>query len=207
MSKTIIVEYGTGNPLSVLNMLNKIGVNASISNDPAEIISASKLILPGVGAFDPGMKKLTESGLLPIISEIVLIKKRPILGICLGMQLMCKRSDEGDLPGLGWIDAEVIKFNSDDNRNFRVPHMGWNLIENKKNSNLFNLSDRGNKYYFVHSYYVRCNDSTDILTETNYGGMFVSSFQKDNIFGVQFHPEKSHKFGLQLLKNFVEKCN
>lgn len=205
--KIAIVDYGTGNPKSVFNMLNSIGIDAIISRDPQEIEYCDKLILPGVGAFDPGISKLMETGLLPALNDLVLIKGRPILGICLGMQLMCRRSEEGVLPGLGWINAEVLKFSSCTAKRLRVPHMGWNVVHKRKNNVLLDPLEQEEKYYFVHSYYVHCNDSKDILTETDYGSMFVSSFQKENIVGVQFHPEKSHRFGLRILKRFAEDFN
>ena len=201
--RLVIVDYGTGNPVSVQNMLRKIGVDSCVSQSPKEIADAQKLILPGVGSFDPGMAQLTNSGLVPVLNELILEKKRPILGICLGMQMMTNGSEEGNKPGLGWIDAETLRFNFDPSCRMRIPHMGWNVTMVKKPNILFDAHAREERFYFVHSYHVACNDKRDILTETTYGIVFASSFQKDNIVGVQFHPEKSHRFGYQLLKRFA----
>ena len=197
-----IIDYGMGNLGSIANMIKKVGHKCIITSDLEEIKSASKLILPGVGSFDNGMKNLAELGMIEILNQKVLIEKTPILGICLGMQLMTKSSEEGKLAGLGWVDAQTKKFVSD---TLKIPHMGWNLIKHEKSSHLFDECKSEKRFYFVHSYYVGCNNQEDILTDTNYTQDFVSSFEKENIVGVQFHPEKSHKFGMSLLKNFVEK--
>lgn len=199
-----IVDYGLGNVGSILNMLKRIGYLAEITNDVKKIRGAQKIILPGVGAFDSGIKKLKELGLVDDIKECVLVKKVPILGICLGMQLMAIRSEEGKEDGLSLIDAEVIKFNFKENLALKVPHMGWNSVEVRKTHPLIEGMEQEMRFYFVHSYYVKCNREEDILTTTKYGISFVSAFANGNILGVQFHPEKSHKFGLQLLKNFIE---
>lgn len=200
----VVIDYGLGNLGSILNMLKKIGANAIISSKIPDIEKADKLILPGVGAFDNGMTNLDKLGLIPILNKLIFNKKIPILGICLGMQLLTKRSAEGTLSGLDWIDAEVVKFKFDSlNSNLKIPHMGWNTVEVVKRSHLFNELEQA-RFYFVHSYHVICNDRLDILAETYYGYNFVSAIEKDNIFGVQFHPEKSHKFGMRLLRNFVE---
>lgn len=200
----IIVDYGMGNLGSILNMLKKIGAEARISSNPVEIGNADKLILPGVGSFDSGMKNLTEMNITPVLYEKVINRKTPFLGICLGMQLFTKKSEEGVLPGLGWIDAETKRFSFDSEQRLKIPHMGWNMITVKKESPLFKEMYLEPKYYFVHSYHVICNDPNDILTTTYYGYDFVSSVQRGNIFGVQFHPEKSHKYGMKLLNNFVD---
>lgn len=200
--KITIIDYDMGNVGSILNMINFIGFKAKITNNPKEIMASDKIILPGVGSFDEGIKNLKKNKLIDIINEKVLIKKTPILGICLGFQLMTKSSEEGRLSGLGWLDANTIKFDSTKNR---IPHMGWNTINIQKNHILLNkLNKKETKFYFVHSYYVACNNSSDILTTTNYGLEFTSSIQKENIFGVQFHPEKSHKYGIQLFNNFLK---
>jgi len=201
----VVIDYGMGNLGSIQNMLKKIGAKGIISSDISDIQKADKLILPGVGAFDNGMENLEKRGLIPVLNEKVLIHKTPILGICLGMQLLSKKSEEGHLPGLGWIEAETIKFKFNENQTrLKIPHMGWNTIKIKKDNPLFTNMYEETRFYFVHSYHVFCHNKQDVLAETHYGFDFVSSLQKDNIFGVQFHPEKSHKFGQQLLKNFVE---
>ena len=201
----VIVNYGLGNLGSILNMLRKIGAEAMISSAPREIGDAQKIILPGVGAFDNGMKNLEERGLVPLLTEMVLFRRTPVLGICLGMQLLGESSEEGTLPGLGWIEARALHFRFPEaDRTLKIPHMGWNTVEAKKESPLFSGVDAESRFYFVHSYYVDCRCPEDVLTTTWHGLEFTSSLQRGNIFGVQFHPEKSHKFGLKLLKNFVE---
>jgi glutamine amidotransferase len=205
-SMITIIDYGMGNLGSIANMLKKIGAEAVISSDLSVIGRADKLILPGVGAFDSGMKKLHERGLPEILSEKVIAEKTPILGICLGMQLMTKRSEEGSLPGLGWIDAETIRFRFgvEGNEDLRVPHMGWNTVHPAGEGELFRGMTDELRFYFVHSFHLVCNDENDIAARTHYGYNFVSAVRRGNIMGVQFHPEKSHKFGMRLLKNFVE---
>lgn len=199
---TVILDYGLGNLGSIKNMLKKIGHSSLITNDKNEILKATKLILPGVGSFDNGITNLKKFDILEVLNQKVLVEKTPILGICLGMQLMTKSSEEGSLDGLGWVDAETKKFVSN---SLKIPHMGWNIITHQKSSKLFNELESEKRFYFVHSYYVESNCKDDILTTTNYGNDFVSSFEKENIIGVQFHPEKSHKFGMSLLKNFMER--
>ncbi|WP_026807997.1 imidazole glycerol phosphate synthase subunit HisH [Aliarcobacter lanthieri] len=197
----VVIDYGMGNLGSIANMIKKVGYKCLITSDLEEIKKANKLVLPGVGSFDNGMINLERLGIVEVLNQKVLVEKTPILGICLGMQLMTKNSEEGTLPGLGWIDASTKKFMSD---NFKIPHMGWNIIKHKKESKIFDDLNNEKRFYFVHSYFVNCNDENDVLTYTNYIQEFVSSFEKDNIIGVQFHPEKSHKFGMCLIKNFVE---
>ena len=201
----VIIDYGMGNLGSIQNMLKKIGVQAEISSKRHDIESADKLILPGVGAFDAGLKNLDERGLIPVLQNQVIKNKTPILGICLGMQLMTKSSEEGDRPGLGWIDATTVRFKfGKEEQNLKIPHMGWNTVNLKKQITLFRDMFEEPRFYFVHSYHVICNNEENILATTNYGDDFVSAFQKGNIIGVQFHPEKSHKFGMKILKNFVD---
>lgn len=201
----IVIDYKMGNVGSILNMLKKIGVEAKVSSNLSDIENAEKLILPGVGAFDTGMRNLFDMNLLPILNKKVLEDKIPILGICLGMQLMTQRSEEGTKAGLGWFDAKTIRFRFKDMQsNLKIPHMGWNFVTIIKENPLCKNLNEKPRFYFVHSYHVACNNDEDILTITTHGCNFVSSIQKENIFGVQFHPEKSHKFGMKLLKNFAE---
>jgi glutamine amidotransferase len=196
-----IIDYGMGNLGSIQNMLRKVGAEAVITADPKTIANADKLILPGVGTFDRAMENLSQLGIIQLLNEQVVDKGKPVLGICLGMQLMTKRSDEGNLPGLGWIDAETLKF---ENIAQRVPHMGWNTVNVEREDPLFKDMYPEPRFYFVHSYYVKCASQANVLTTTHYGQDFCSSLVKDNIRGVQYHPEKSHKFGMKLLKNFAE---
>lgn len=201
----VIVDYGMGNVGSIKNMLKKIGAQAIISADVAEIERAEKIILPGVGAFDTGMRHLHEAGLIGVLNEKTLNRRTPTLGICLGMQLLAERSEEGDLPGLGWIEGESRRFRFDDaNATLKVPHMGWNTVCAVERDSLFKDLDDEARFYFVHSYYVVCRSEADVLATSRHGREFVSAVQKDNVMGTQFHPEKSHKFGMRLLKNFVE---
>lgn len=203
----VIVDYGMGNLGSIYNMLRKIGKESIITSDKKEILNASKLILPGVGAFDNGMKGLEERDLIEVLTKKVIIEETPILGICLGMQLFTKKSEEGNLSGLGWIDANTVKFSSSYHNpiNTRVPHMGWNTIDIMKDSRLFEgMNNQESRFYFVHSFYVEPDNVNDIAAITNYGIRFTSIIEHKNIYATQFHPEKSHKFGMKLLNNFSE---
>jgi glutamine amidotransferase len=195
-----IVDYGIGNLKSIHNILNYIGVDSRISNSIDDIKNADKLILPGVGHFKTGMENLIHSNLIDVLSEEVFVKRKIILGICLGMQLMTRHSEEGNCEGLGWIDATTRKFQISDS--LKVPHMGWNDVSYKKVSHLNENISSNPRYYFVHSYHVQCNQQADVLATSIYGYEFVAAFQHENIYGVQFHPEKSHKYGMELLKNF-----
>lgn len=200
----VIIDYKMGNIASVLNMLKKIGAtDYKLSCDKQEILKAEKIILPGVGAFDHGMQKLSESGLIDILNKKALEDKIPVLGICLGMQLLTKSSDEGTKKGLGWIDAATKKFDFPNNPELKIPHMGWNYAQAQQENSLIKVGEK-NRYYFVHSYYVDCFDEKQILATTNYGHNFVSAVMQENIYGAQFHPEKSHKFGMQLFSNFLK---
>lgn len=198
-----IVNYGMGNLGSVQNMFKRIGVPSEITGDPAIIAKSTKLLLPGVGAFDAAMQKIADSGLLTVLNKKVLEEKVPTLGICLGMQLLTNSSEEGVLPGLGWIPAKTIKFKFAPDSKLKVPHMGWNYVFSKKSSPLTSDLPEEPRFYFVHSYYVQCVNEEDVLTTTLYGSDFHSIVQKDNVFGAQFHPEKSHKYGMKLLTNFA----
>ena len=195
-----IIDYGMGNLGSIKNMFRRIKVESEITGDKNQIATSEKILLPGVGAFDAAMEKINAAGLSDILNKKTLEDKIPTLGICLGMQLLTKSSEEGKLPGLGWIDATTVKFNPDNS--LKIPHMGWNTVNIKKQSPLLiDLPDEP-RFYFVHSYYVSCRDAADVLTTTPYGIDFHSIIQHDNIYGAQFHPEKSHKFGMKILENF-----
>lgn len=198
----VIIDYGMGNLNSILKMIEYCNGEAIISNKIDDINNAKKLILPGVGSFDAGINNLESIDLIKIIKKRVLVDKVPILGICLGMQLLANSSQEGKKKGLGLINGDVIKFEKKEN--FKIPHMGWNFIKIKKKSKLFKNPITELRFYFVHSYYFRCNDEKDILCETNYSINFTSGVQKNNIYGLQFHPEKSHKFGMEVFKNFLD---
>lgn len=199
----VIIDYDMGNVRSILNMIQHFTNEVIISSDHAVIESADKLILPGVGSFDTGILNLKKLNLINILSQKVLLEKVPILGICLGMQLFTSESEEGKMKGLGWINGKTVKFSFQDKKKYKVPHMGWNTVKQIKKSNLLNNLETDSRFYFAHSYFLKCEDYTDVILTTNYGIEFTSAIQRDNIFGVQFHPEKSHKFGLNLLKNFV----
>jgi len=200
-----IINYGLGNLGSIANILKKAGVEARISSAASDLEQAEKLILPGVGAFDTGMKQLDELGLIPVLNKKVLEDKIPILGVCLGMQLLGKHSEEGQKEGLGWIDAESIRFRFENgNSQLKIPHMGWNMLTFPRPHPLFDGLYEENRFYFVHSFHVVCKQESSVLAETEYGFLFNSAVIHENIIGVQFHPEKSHKFGMRLLKNFAD---
>lgn len=197
-----IVDYKVGNLGSIQNMLKKIGSESVITSDPKAISSAEKLILPGVGSYDSGVNSLKKYKLWDVLNEKVLNEKTPVLGICLGMQLLCNNSEEGKEAGLGWIDAEVIRFRPQEKK-FKIPHMGWNYVHTTKESKLFQGMYEDPKFYFVHSYYVDAKDDSS-LAKATYEISFDAAVEKGNVLGTQFHPEKSHKFGMKLLNNFVQ---
>lgn len=202
-----IVDFDIGNLGSIRNMLKKIGVASVVTTSPEEIERADKLILPGVGAFDAGMRNLHASGLVPLLNRKVLQDKTPVLGICLGMQLMTRGSEEGSLPGLGWVRADTRRFTREGAPDLKIPHMGWNVVRPAKDSPLVAEAPPEPRFYFVHSYYVRCDDRADALLEARYGPHTIDAgFEAGHIRGVQFHPEKSHRFGMWMLKNFAERC-
>jgi imidazole glycerol-phosphate synthase subunit HisH len=200
--RVAIVDYGMGNLHSVKRKLDRIGVNAQLTSDPSELLRADKLLLPGVGHFGKAMEHLGTLGLVPALNEAVVVRKTPILGICLGMQLFARHSQEGDAQGLGWIDADVVRFDVD-TRDFKVPQMGWNGVQIARSSALVEGVTAQTEFYFVHAYHVVCHDSGDVLCETDYGCRFTSVVQRENVYGVQFHPEKSHDAGEALLRNFL----
>lgn len=202
-----IVHFGLGNVGAVQNMLTKLGVRAKTISSPDELRTASKLILPGVGSFDTGITRLQSSGLLPTLRDLVLVRKVPILGICLGMQLMTRSSSEGTQPGLAWVHAETRRLDPMGVRGLRVPHMGWDVVRPAKQSPLIDDLPEDARFYFLHSYHVVCDDRADSLLRTPYGKVDIDSgFQHENIVGVQFHPEKSHRFGMWLFKSFAERA-
>jgi len=201
----VVVNYGMGNLRSVMHKLGKIGVQATLTSDPEEIKKADKIILPGVGAFGAGMQNLKTYNLGDILNQKVLADKTPVMGICLGMELFARKSDEGSAEGLGWIDAEVKRFDfKGEHPGLCIPHVGWNTMIFKKESILLKNIDPSQRFYFTHSYHLHCNDPADIVAVTHYGYDFVSAVEHENVYGIQFHPEKSHRLGLHLVKNFVE---
>jgi glutamine amidotransferase len=198
-----IIDTRTGNVGSIANMLKKIGVEAAVTREPDAIARADKLVLPGVGAFDAGMESLEASGLRPLLERRVLEEKVPILGLCLGLQLFTRRSAEGNRPGLGWIEGETVRFQIAADRGLKIPHMGWNTIETPAAHALWEGMPPSPKFYFVHSYHVVCADAAATIATTEHGYRFTCAAARGNIMGVQFHPEKSHKYGMQLFRNFA----
>ena len=199
-----LVDYGLGNVQAFANIYRRLNIPVTTAQTPEALASADKLVLPGVGAFDWAMTRLNESGMRECLQDLAVKQKRPVLGVCVGMQMMAGRSEEGDLPGLGWIMGEVRRF---DEKSFtaktRLPHMGWNEALPKAASGLFRNLDAP-RFYFLHSYYFECDKDDDVIAFTDYNGRFASAVGSGNIYGVQFHPEKSHRFGIELLKNFAE---
>ena len=200
-----LVDYGMGNLGSIANMIRKMGGQSKIVQTPDELLSCSKLILPGVGAFDTAIKNLKDLGLWESLHQFALQDKKPLLGICLGMQVLCKGSEEGNLPGLGWINAEVKRFNFNGNTRLKIPHMGWNIVRPVQEAfPLFRNWEDEMRFYFVHAYAVQCEDPAEAMGKTMYGYEYDSVIAKDNIMGMQCHPEKSHRFGMLVYKNFIE---
>ena len=198
-----VVDYGMGNLLSVRNALDMLGVDAEICRNPGGLRDAGKIILPGVGAFRDCLHNLKTTGFAEALREEVLVRKKPILGICLGMQAMARRSFEyGEHEGLGWFDADVVRLTPADAK-LRVPHVGWNQVSYQKGHALFRGLPETPDFYFVHSFYMKCRNATDVIATTDYGGPFTVAVANGNIFGTQFHPEKSQDFGLKVLENFA----
>jgi glutamine amidotransferase len=201
--KIHIVDYGMGNIFSVQKKLLQENVNISVSSLQKDIVNADKIILLGVGHFKKAMDNLQELNLIEPLNKFALIQKKPILGICLGMQLMANWSEEGDVSGLGWVDASVKKFKTLNTKKFKIPHIGWNTVQLLKKSALMHNIKPEEEFYFVHSFYIEPNDPRIALNETSYIQNFCSGIEQDNIFGVQYHPEKSHDSGQTLFKNFL----
>lgn len=200
-----IVNYGSGNIQAIGNIYNRLNIEVTVADTIEALNQATKLILPGVGAFDKTMRQLVDSGMKSELDSLVLEKKIPVLGICVGMQILANGSEEGELPGLGWINGMVKKFDvSKFTHKPHVPHMGWNNVKPTVEHLLFKNMDELQGFYFLHSYYFECINSENILSITEYGDQFASAVYNDNIFGTQFHPEKSHHNGIQLLKNYAE---
>lgn len=201
--RVVIANYGMGNLGSIANMIKKIGGEAEICSSPDRIAEAERLILPGVGAFDHGMRSLEEAGMKEALCEAALQRRVPVLGVCLGMQLMLASSEEGNRAGLSWINGRAKRFPSGSDCP-RVPHMGWNSVRSVGDNPVLPQSPEKPRFYFVHSYFAVCEDASDILGMSHYGMDFCSAFGRDNIFGVQFHPEKSHAFGMALFRRFLD---
>jgi imidazole glycerol-phosphate synthase subunit HisH len=200
-----IIDYGLGNILAFCNIYKRLNIPVTIVNSVEQLQAAERIILPGVGSFDWAMARLNDSGMRELLDELVMEKKVPVIGICVGMQMMAKRSDEGQLAGLGWIEAEVKHFDEASfNFSTHLPHMGWNDVKPVVDHPLFNGLEVGARFYFLHSYYFSEGDTSQVLAQTNYSGFYTSSVHRDNVFGVQFHPEKSHHWGERLLRNFAE---
>jgi glutamine amidotransferase len=201
----VIVDYGVGNLASIVNMFRRIGAQARVSSDPEQIEAADKLILPGVGAFDHAMRRLREGPLLPILTKRVLDERVPILGLCLGAQLITQASEEGTERGLGWVDAETVRFDkSKVDAKLSIPHMGWSDLKRVQTHPLLETDEPEPRFYFAHSYHLRCHDESLVIGTAVHGYEFPAAIARDNVMGVQFHPEKSHVFGMRLLRNFSE---
>ncbi|HUP32328.1 MAG TPA: imidazole glycerol phosphate synthase subunit HisH [Gaiellaceae bacterium] len=203
----VIVDYGLGNLGSIANMATRLGAEPVVSSDPEILRAAGKLVVPGVGAFDRGMQNLRERGLVDVLSEKALEERVPVLGLCLGMHLFTRGSEEGTERGLGWLEADTVRFRFAGNgASLKVPHMGWSDVIVRRPHYLFRDGDEERRYYFVHSYHVVCSDPDLVVGETTYGHPFASIVARDNIVGVQFHPEKSHQYGMALLRNFIDRA-
>ena len=203
MTTVTLVGYGLGNIQAFANIYHRLSIPVVIASNADQLLGAEKLILPGVGAFDWAMARLNESGMRARLDELVLHQKIPVLGVCVGMQMMANRSEEGEIPGLGWIDAEVVRFQLAQVSHTPLPHMGWNDVNFLREDPLF-VGISSPRFYFLHSYHFLAHHDSQILATTDYGHSFTSIASSSHIYGVQFHPEKSHDWGVQLLKNFAE---
>jgi glutamine amidotransferase len=199
-----IIDYGVGNIFAFQNVYKRLDIPTKIAKSSQDLIDAEKLVLPGVGSFDYAMNQLNISGMREKLDELVLVKKIPVIGICVGLQIMGNRSDEGELDGLNWIDSEILKFDERlINQRTKLPHMGWNDVIPVKNHPLFIGLEEEAIFYFLHSFYFKCNNPEESIAVSDYGISFSSAVNRENIFGIQFHPEKSHQFGEKLLHNFA----
>jgi glutamine amidotransferase len=199
-----IVDYGLGNILAFQNMYKRMNIEAGVAKSAADLEGATRIVLPGVGAFDEAMDLLEKSGMRPRLTELVKDRRVPVIGVCVGMQILAQSSEEGSRPGLGWIDGEVKHFKSLGGPELPVPHMGWNDVQPGAGQQLFGGLEIDSRFYFLHSFYFRCQRAEDVAASSLYGADFACAVHRDNIYGVQFHPEKSHHFGARLLKNFAE---
>jgi glutamine amidotransferase len=203
VSGLAIVDYGMGNLHSVYKAFRRVGADPLVTSDPARVAAAERLVLPGIGHFGKAMANLKTRGLIEALNDAVLGRKTPVLGICLGMQLFAKGGEEGDVPGLGWVDARAVRFKVEDAVRHKVPHMGWNSVQQKKTCRLSSGLSSDPLFYFAHAYHLVCDDEGDVLFETDYAYTFASAVARGNVLGVQFHPEKSHLSGEQLLAGFL----
>lgn len=199
-----VINYGLGNIGSILRMIEVCGGNAEVVSTGEQILNAKKLVLPGVGHFDRGMTELKKRGLISALTQRVLDDKTPILGICLGMQLFCRSSEEGDEKGLGFVEADVIKFNNEHESDLKIPNMGWNHITVTRENKILKDQGKNHRFYFVHSYYVVPESEELTIATATYSQSFCAAFRNNNIYGVQFHPEKSHKYGMELITRFIQ---
>jgi glutamine amidotransferase len=200
-----IIDYGVGNIFAFQNVYKRLNIPTRIANSVNDLDNVNKLILPGVGHFDYAISQLNASGMRKRLDELVIIEKKPIIGICVGMQMMARKSDEGTSEGLGWIEGDIKKFDTSTiEYHAKLPHMGWNDVKPISNHPLFEGLEKDAIFYFLHSFYFECSNQKNSISETDYGINFTSSVQHDNIYGIQFHPEKSHSFGERLLENFAK---
>lgn len=200
-----IIDYGLGNVLAFVNVYNRVNIPVKVARTADDLAGATRLILPGVGSFDHAMEQFDRSGMRGPVEELVVQEGMPVLGICVGMQMLARSSDEGKLPGLGWIEGNVRKFNKEKMpKGTNLPHMGWNDVTPTEPGGLFKGLEQNARFYFLHSYYFECAQQSNALALTDYGPAFSCAVRRENVYGVQFHPEKSHHFGSQLLSNFAE---